>query len=300
MSNLNGQHRECEVRRPSRQLSRVLMIHDGRHLSVKTIFHSLECFKRHSPFDFYFADSRVPCCYDFNYFDAVIVHYSVRYCWGSLPKDFQEALRTYRGLKALFVQDEYDRVHVTWEAISLLGIDVVFTVVPREEVPKVYPPERFPRTTFVSVLTGYIPEQLERLETPPPEDRALLIGYRGRELAWWYGDLGREKLLIGQRMKSICDARGLPTDIAWKEDARIYGDRWFQFLANCKATLGTESGSNIFDFDGALAQTVRHEIMANPGASYEEIHEKYLQGHDGKIVTNQISPKIFEAIACRT
>ncbi|MBI3411948.1 MAG: hypothetical protein HY040_26760 [Planctomycetes bacterium] len=300
MSIPNGYQRERDLRLWSPRLSRLLMIYDGRHLSVKTIFHSLECFKRHSQFDFYYADARAPCCYDLSYFDAVLVHYSVRYCWGTLPKDYQESLRTYHGLKALFVQDEYDRVHATWEAITSLGIDVVFTVVPPEAVHKVYPPERFPRTTFVSILTGYIPEQLERLVTPPPEERGLLIGYRGRELAWWYGDLGREKLLIGQRMKSICDARGLPTDIAWKEDERIYGDRWFQFLASCKATLGTESGSNIFDFDGALAQTVRHEIMANPGASYEEIHDKYLRGHDGKIVMNQISPKIFEAVACRT
>src|SRR4051794_39949671 len=101
-------------------------------------------------------------------------------------------------------------------------------------------------------------------------------------------------------MKALCDERGLETDIAWEEDDRIYGDDWFRFLSSCKATLGTESGANVFDDDGSLALRVQRELVANPAASYEEVRAKFLAGREGEVVMNQVSPKIFEAIACRT
>src|SRR5437879_10249656 len=101
-------------------------------------------------------------------------------------------------------------------------------------------------------------------------------------------------------MKEICAARGLATDIAWEESDRIYGNGWFDFLGRCKATLGTESGANIFDFDGTLRPTIEAELRRNPALTYAEARQKYLQGREGEIVMNQISPKVFEAIACRS
>jgi hypothetical protein len=101
-------------------------------------------------------------------------------------------------------------------------------------------------------------------------------------------------------MKEISDAWGLPTDIAWREEDRIYGDGWLRFLGDCKTTLATESGSNVFDRDGSLALRIQAELARNPAATYEQIHAQYLKGIDGQIAMNQISPKVFEAIACRT
>jgi hypothetical protein len=118
-------------------------------------------------------------------------------------------------------------------------------------------------------------------------ERQLVIGYRGRRLPFWYGNLGQEKLLIGQKMRQLCEERNIPADIEWEED-------------NCKATLGTESGANVFDFDGSLRQSVERLLADNPTVSYQEVFETYLAEHEGKIITNQVSPKTFEAIACRT
>src|SRR5262245_11570488 len=94
-------------RRPLPAERCALMIYDGRYLGIKTVFHSLDCFARYSRIRFYFADARLPCLYDLNFFDAVIVHYSVRNCAGSFPNEYKKALQKYHGLKALFVQDEY-------------------------------------------------------------------------------------------------------------------------------------------------------------------------------------------------
>src|SRR5262249_1533733 len=84
------------------------------------------------------------------------------------------------------------------------------------------------------------------------------------------------------------------------ESQRIYGDQWFTFLESCRAMLGTESGSNLFDFDGKIREQVEAELSAHPEATYAQIREKFLKDHEGKIVMNQISPKIFEAIVHRT
>ena len=73
--------------------------------------------------------------------------------------------------------------------------------------------------------------------------------------AWlpaYYGRLGFEKFEIGRRMREICVARGIPHDIEWTDDKRLYGDAWYDFIGSCRANLGSETGSNVFDFDGAL------------------------------------------------
>jgi hypothetical protein len=77
---------------------------------------------------------------------------------------------------------------------------------------------------------------------------------------------------------------------------RIYGDDWYRFLASGRATLATESGSNVLDCDGRLA-ALSKQHAALP---YEEFHARFLAGHENSVRMNQISPKVFEAIRLRT
>lgn len=281
---------------------RILILYDHNWIKVKTILHYLESFYRYSAFEVSYATSFAACPFDLDYFDAVLISYSVKVCFpGYLSPSFDRALRRYQGVKAIILQDEYEATDAACQALLDLGIGLVFTCVPDESIHQVYPRDRFGHIEFVNILTGYVPFDIDAVGPMPPlRDRPLLIAYRGRDNGWWYGDLYQEKVTIGRRMKEICAARGLKTDIAWREEDRIYGDAWFRFLGSARATLGTESGSNVFDRDGTLALQVQRELVVNPTASYAEIHAKYLAGIDGQIVMNQVSPKIFEAIACRT
>jgi hypothetical protein len=285
-----------------RSKKRILIVYDHHGMPIKTMADSLESFYRFSRHDVSYVSSYAKCHFDLDYFDAVIVHYSVRVCFpGPLSPSIAQALKKYQGLKILFIQDDYDNTHFAERTILDLGFNLVFTCVPQESVARVYPPERFAGVKFVTVLTGYVPIELCQMKAfAPPPQRSILIGYRGRNLGYWYGDLGQEKQFIGVRMKAICAERGLKTDIAWEEKDRIYGNSWFDFLGRCKAMLGTESGANVFDFDGTLSVAVKEEVRRNPQITYEEIRRKYLQGREGVVIMNQISPKVFEAIACRT
>ena len=234
-------------------------------------------------------------------FDAVWLNYCCRLCFpGYVNSDVREALRTYRGVKLMSVQDEYDRTETLRQGIEELGFDVVFTCVPQSALRHVYPRERFPHTEFITVLTGYVPEHLEgKSGTTPLERRPIVIGYRGRDIGARYGELGFWKSEVGRRMKAICRERGIPCDIEVTEASRIYGESWYAFVESCRTMLGSESGSNVFDFDGSIER--QHEALkrAKPGLSYEEF-QPYVAEHDRDIGMGQISPRVFEAAALHT
>ncbi|EXI69598.1 MAG: putative teichuronic acid biosynthesis glycosyltransferase TuaH [Candidatus Accumulibacter adjunctus] len=290
----------------------VALLFDPASCHVGTVSEHIRAFRRYSAHDFTFvpatnvsgATSTIETfgSIDFSLFDVVIVHYSIRV---SLPhhlvENFAIALESFHGLKVLFIQDEYEAVECARTWMDRLGFDLVYTCVPLEQREAVYPAYRFPATDFLPTLTGYVPEAagIDRFVTSLAE-RSKAIAYRGRRLPEIYGQLGHEKYVIGTEVKRLSEAMGLPVDISCEAEARIYGDAWYEFLGSARATLGTESGSNVFDFDGSLSQQIARIKERNPKVSFTEVWNTVLREHDGKIRMNQVSPKIFEAIRLHT
>jgi hypothetical protein len=281
-------------------------------MHVSTIQQHLEAFGKYSNHsvtyvpattDFWnLPPEKVQCIVDFSYFDVVVVHYSVRLSTKDhLDEGLARALEGYNGLKILFIQDEYEETEIARQWMDRLQFDLVYTCVQDSGREQVYPSYRFPSTEFLLTLTGYTPEDstLEQYAQPIAQ-RKLLIAYRGRKLNALYGDLGYEKYFIGVAMKRLADELGVSSDIEVDDSKRIYGTAWYQFLGSSRATLGTESGSNVFDFDGSLKTAIAKLEKQNPDISYEEISAKILAHHDGLVQMSQISPKIFEAIFLRT
>ena len=230
---------------------------------------------------------------DLNTYDAVFQSYCARWPFeGYVSPFFSEALKKFKGIKLLAVQDEYDRTNMLKAAIAEHGFDVVLTCVPPDQLERVYPRAQFPDTEFLQVLTGYVPEGLSELSAyaMPLEDRPYMIGYRGRDIGGRYGRLAWDKLEIGRRVLAAGEARGLKTDIDWTETRRIYGKNWFKFLGSCRATLGTESGSNVFDFDGSIeVQFNKMKDARGEAPSYEEFLP-LVRAQDESMDIGQISP----------
>lgn len=302
----------ADARRRSAEPLNVALLYDPASSHVGTVREHLEAFRRHSRHTYTFVPAvavgrvlranaeRNPI--DLSLFDAVVVHYSIRISLQShLAEDFAIALDQFNGLKVLFIQDEYDSVECTRQWMDRIQFDLVYTCVPLDESDKVYPSSRYPATDFLPTLTGYVPESanIDRFVRPLGERRLAFV-YRGRELHPIYGRLGHEKLMIGVEARRRAEAMGVPVDIAWDAECRIYGDDWYRFLASGRATLGTESGSNVFDFDGSLVAEIERLKRKRPEMSFEEIWERLLKPHEGHVRMNQISPKIFEAIRLRT
>lgn len=238
----------------------------------------------------------------FDLFDAIVVHYSVRLPFGQLNARSIDRLARFHGIRALFIQDEYDHTNLTKSIIKWARFDVVFTVVPPQSLASVYPPDEFPGVRFVSNFTGYVPDNhIEHFDPlVPPSQRSLMIAYRGRPLPIRYGRLGQEKVAIGARVKSYCLSHKIPCDIAWDEQSRIYGDAWYRFISSSKSMLGSESGSNVFDWDGTLQIQIENFKKLNPGASDELVYQNVIEPCEVDGLMNQISPRIFEMAAAKT
>lgn len=281
----------------------VLFLYNSTQTFTNTVYEHLASFRNHSSHRIFYshADPVSELNVDLGAFDAVGIHFSIRLPFDQISFPVFQALKAFNGLKFLFIQDEYDFPQRAWHWIHELEIKLVFTVVPEAGIETVYPKAEFPDTRFVTNLTGYVPEKLTfTQEVPPPSERRLMVGYRGRPLPIRYGQLGIEKVAIGQLVKSYCDQHNVRSDIAWSEQARIYGSNWYDFVVSCRSMLGTESGSNVFDWDGTLHQSIERYRNENPGASDEVIYEALVRPIEIEGLINQVSPRIFEAIAART
>jgi hypothetical protein len=237
---------------------------------------------------------------DLNEFDAIVIHYSLilsndlHVSW-----DLRTKLRRFRGLKAQFIQDEYRWVDRATTASRDAGISILFTAAPEPAAGKLYD-TRLPGVKRVHTLTGYVPESLAAVAVRPIEERPIDVSYRGRDLPYWLGRLTQEKTWVAQGFLKHASEYGLRLDIGWREADRIYGKQWVDLISSSRATLGTESGASIADFDGGVERAVRKYLQTHRGASYEEVHEAVLQPYEGNVVVSVISPRVFEAAALGT
>jgi hypothetical protein len=101
-------------------------------------------------------------------------------------------------------------------------------------------------------------------------------------------------------MREICAARGVPHDIAMDAASRVYGDAWFEFLGSSRTMLGSESGSNAFDFDGRLEEAINaFAALHGRPPTYQEFKD-ILHPLEAPFDVGQISSRIFESATMMT
>lgn len=206
-------------------------------------------------------------------------------------------LRDFQGVKVMLKQDEHYRTALVLDYLEAARFDVVATCLEADEARRVY---RSPRLTLVPVLPGYVGPDMLRLRYPPLDARPIDVGYRGSPQPWNFGRLAYEKWEIGERFAAAAAGRGLRTDISSRWEDRFFGAAWFDFLGSCKATLGVESGASIFDYTGEVEARCRAYREAHPQASFEEVFEQVLARDHDNMRYRTVSPRHFEAAACRT
>lgn len=285
---------------------RLLVAYSVTATHVQTTLDYLDAFKKYSGFDvtYLHVTNGAEIDADLNQFDAVVHSYCARLCYdGLVSPAFVERLSAYRGTKLMAVQDEYDLTDKLKSAISACGFDIVLTCVPQDAIETIYPARDFPATRFETVFTGYIPDNYAAAARAvlPLGERPIHVGYRGRDIGGRYGRLGFDKFEIGRRMKLECAARGVPCDIAMDDASRIYGPAWLEFVGDCRVMLGSESGSNVFDFDGALHR--RYLAMTEDNGGVRPSYADFLPivaPHESLVEMGQISPRVFECALMRT
>lgn len=242
----------------------------------------------------------LPARLDLNRFDVLVIHYSLYLLNNYISAAAKQRIKNFKGLKILFVQDEYRQINALIAQIRFLEIDVLFSCFPESEIFRIYPEEKLPGTTKYNTLTGYVPWRL--LEHVPTDinQRVIDVGYRAKKLPFWYGELAFEKWDIAAKWLKHSENTDVITDISCRDNARIYGKDWVTFLDNCKTTLGVESGASVMDFTGQLEKEIDFYQLMHPNHSFDQVQKKFLLEHEGKYRLNQISPRCFEAIAMKS
>jgi hypothetical protein len=225
------------------------------------------------------------------------------------PEWFEPVLKEARKLKNLdavkiaFPQDEHSHTNVLMDFLEEFGVDVVFSVGPQSEWPKLYDRVDFQRVKFFSVLTGYLDdatvERIKKLEQNAPA-RDIGIGYRTWLPGPWLGRHGLLRQKIAEVFEQVAPAQGLTTDISTRNEDTLWGDDWYRFLLRCKFTISVEGGSSVPDKDGTLKERIEAYLLQHPGANFAEIEQACFPGLDGTIEYVALSPRHLESCATRT
>lgn len=244
---------------------------------------------------------RLPESIDIERFDGVLIHYSLVLAKDNfVSPETRERLRAYTGFKGVFIQDEYRFINRTVEMLRYIGAHALFSVLPEPALSQIYPAERLPGVRKVTLLTGYVNEELCERPVPPFRERPIDVGYRARKLTAQYGRAAQEKWLIGERFLADAPRFGLCCDIAAGEENRILGEAWYEFIMNCKAVLGTESRVSVADFTGRIQADVERHLRSDPDAPFDLLHRLYVAPAEGNVQIAVVSPRCFEAAALRT
>jgi len=257
-------------------------------------------------FNFWGMDSpagiALPASLDLNAYDGVLIHCTVSYTprnLEGLDRDLPVKLRDYRGLKMMMKQDEH---YMPWLVADFIGrarLDLVITMAPLSQVAFFYPPARAGTPRYLAGLTGYVTDEMARMTSPSLERRRIDVGYRGSLQHWNFGRLAWEKAEIGERFREVAQREGLIADISSRWEDRIPGTAWFDFLRGVRAVLGVESGASIIDYEGEVERLTQEYLARNPRATFEEIFTKVLKSFEGNGDYRTVSPRHFEAAACR-
>lgn len=268
---------------------------------ASTILDHIDAFQKYSRHEIYLWSSLtgLPDPEILAQFDCLIIHYSISFLSDRyVSRSTLERIRKFPGLKVAFLQDEYRRVDFMCLNLRYAGVHLIYTCAPLEVAKEMYA-SLTPSVEIRSNLTGYVSERWEKIKIKKFSSREIDVGYRARKLPFFLGRKGYDKFLIGKKFLKYSRGLGLNIDISSQEKDRMYGSEWIEFLQNCKATLGTDSGSSIIDFDGETEYRLSLYQALRPFARFDNVPAHYLE-LDGKLEIQVISPRCFEAAALGT
>jgi hypothetical protein len=248
----------------------------------------------------------IPNRLDLDLFDVIIIHYTIQlgeFNDHFLNTEARQRLSKSRGLKVLFIQDEYRETLRVHRALKALGISLVFTLLSESDAQLVYPKNLFPNMQVRRVLAAYISDNLLKVQPKPITSRSILVSYRARKMPLWLGSLAIEKWQIGVSFLELARRsqrlQGHRIDISWKENKRLYGNEWYSLLSDSRCVLGVESGANVLDVDGSLKASVEKMLQTN-AYSEAQVYEKLVKKKDNLLHMNQIAARHLEACTLGT
>lgn len=283
----------------------LLLYNHSLRSDASTIMEHVNAFERYSKFKVWKINTETgfPKGLRGLKFTVVVLHYSLfgtgKYCLG--PAFLEYLGECESSYKIAFFQDEYHYCQQRFRFIDSYAIDCIYTLLETdyfEEVYKKY--TRVPKVIYT--IPGYVGDDLLKASatySKIDEERTIDIGYRGRRLPFYMGGGAQEKSEIADLFVSRLQRSDMTIDIETREEKRLYGNDWHQFLGNCRAVLGVEAGVSIFDIEDVVRTRCEALLSARPGISFAEVYRELLEPWEGRIYYRTVSPRVFEAAAFR-
>jgi hypothetical protein len=243
-----------------------------------------------------------PLGVDLSRFDAVGIHYTLHLSDPDhhfLSPVAVDRLASFRGLKCIWLHDEYRRVQQVSNILAKIGIHIIFSLAKGETLQALYPTHILPGVRLETVLAGYLSPMWLQQSPLPFDRRPIVVGYRARRPPYWLGALGQDKINIGIGFANCPETAVLQQDISVEEQHRLYGCQWIKFLLSCRTVLCVESGASVIDFTGEIEPLVQAACDSDKSLTFEQVSQLFLQGLDGHHMINPISPRVLEAAAMR-
>jgi hypothetical protein len=234
-------------------------------------------------------------------FRAILLHYSL---FGSgvyrLDEELLRYLRETDSYKIAFFQDEYYHCGKRFRFLDDHAVDCVFTCLTEPEFGKVYGAHTdVPR--LVSNLPGYASEESVAAAArfaKSDDERTVDVGYRGRPLPPNMGRDALEKTEIATRFAELAAGTDLRIDIGIGETDRLYGDAWYEFMANSRCMLGVESGVSAFDLEDRILPEYERMLQESAAVSIDDLRDVLAPWED-RVYYRTMGPRHFEAAAFR-
>jgi len=209
-------------------------------------------------------------------------------------------VRKYNSLKLAFPQDPYDHAEVLDEWMFSLGVDVLYSVLPKSSDKILYPVSSI-NMVMRRCLTGYhdSPEPSTPAFPTDHQRRKYDIVYRATDLPYWFGSHGQLKKKIGDLVLQKIIGKDFREDISSNPGDTITGSKWLGFLGGSRCVLGCESGSSVLDYRGEVQLRVKTMLNKDPVLSFEEVSSRMPKGWDDYEFF-AISPRHLESIETMT
>ncbi len=292
-------------------MARVLIVyHRAPGMMWRSTYASHLCaFERYSDHECYYVNSawpRVPGYLKRLNPDLVILHYTcLAVRWDAAEYERQLAMLSFVGdldcPKAIVPHDEHIYTDRLCRVVEQLGVTHAFTPAAEAQWHQIYA-DVADRLKFQTVLTGYLDEEaVERTAQRATNlQRRIDVGYRSWAVYPNFGRHGRLKSDVGRVFAERSPRYGLTTDISSDPRDALLGESWFEFLLDCKYTIGCEGGSSILDRDGSVHAAVQAYRADHPAASFEEIEAACFPGRDGELDYRLLGPRHLEAVMTGT
>jgi hypothetical protein len=271
----------------------------------------LYCYERYANAECVYLNTAlrttIPSSYFEEEYDLIIfttVFISLR--WGGFSAyeqvhELLAPLKASKATKVIYPQDEWIHLDVLNKCIKDFDINYVFSVAPSSEWHKIYYDVDRSKVQILPALTGYVEhEVIDYVNTKQSIARTIDIGYRAYKAPAWLGRHGFLKTYIADVFLQEAPKYGFNTDISTEANATIVGDKWYDFLLQCRFFIGLEGGSTVLDIDGAIWNKGIAYQKQFPNATFEETENDIFPGLDGTLNLVAISPRHLECCITKT